>query len=44
MIDQTDKKCENCGDGIYVETSMFDDIDGVLHCNICDEKVKKWRK
>lgn len=44
MTDQTNKTCENCGQGTYIETSMFDDMNGVLHCSVCDQKVKRWKK
>lgn len=38
----TDKKCQKCKKGKYRETSIHDDIDGVLHCNDCGHKIKRW--
>lgn len=33
------KKCLECNEGTYGETSISDDMDGVLHCNKCNHKV-----
>jgi hypothetical protein len=38
-IDNKDKTCETCGKGRYTETEFFDDMDGVLHCTVCNSKV-----
>jgi len=35
-----DKPCEKCGKGAYTETSFWDDMDGVLHCDKCRHRVK----
>ena len=29
------KKCTKCKKGTYIETSLMDDIAGVLHCSEC---------
>lgn len=41
-MDRTNKKCSECGKGKYKETSMMDDIDGVLHCTNCGSRVKRY--
>lgn len=33
--------CKSCGTGKYKETSQMDDMDGVLHCTSCGEKVDR---
>ena len=48
MIDSDDRRdqfCTECGIGRYVETSIHDDWDGVLHCNNkkCNHEVKRYR-
>ena len=40
----TDKKCDKCKKGKYMETSLYDDINGVLHCKNCDDKINRWEK
>jgi len=42
IIDFTDETCMECGQGTYVETSIFDDMDGVLHCSDCNHKVERY--
>lgn len=39
MIDRKDTTCTKCGKGKYVETSVMDDINGVLHCSKCNHQV-----
>jgi hypothetical protein len=33
------KKCLECGEGTYQETSIYDDWDGVVHCTECNHVV-----
>ena len=40
-MDMTGKKCKKCKKGKYTETSIHDDIDGVLHCDKCGHEVKR---
>ena len=40
-IDRTSKKCK-CG-GKFVETSIFDDMHGFLHCNKCNKRIKRYK-
>ena len=40
--DQTDMPCKECGKGTYVETSIFDDMDGVLHCSNCGTPTDRY--
>jgi hypothetical protein len=42
MIDYMNKKCKRCLGGYYSETSPLDDIQGVLHCVVCNHQVKRW--
>lgn len=42
-IDMTGKKCRKCGKGKYKETTFFDDMDGVLHCDKCNHEIKRWK-
>jgi len=39
ILDRKDKTCDVCGKGTYIETGFFDDMDGVLHCNVCNAQV-----
>ena len=36
------KRCFKCYTGRYKEISIFDDIDGNLHCDKCYHEVKRW--
>jgi uncharacterized Zn finger protein (UPF0148 family) len=40
--DMYNKPCQKCGKGKYVETSINDDWDGVLHCNLCGHETKRY--
>jgi len=42
-MDMTGKECDHCHEGYYTETSIHDDLDGVLHCSECGHEVKRWR-
>ena len=44
MKDLFNTKCKECKGGKYVETSMQDDWRGVLHCNKCNDEVKRYFK
>lgn len=33
--------CKRCANGAYRETSIMDNIQGVLHCDNCDHEVKR---
>ena len=44
MKDLFNTKCKECKGGKYVETSMQDDWRGVLHCNNCNDEVKRYFK
>lgn len=41
--DNKGRQCEedSC-DGTYQETSVFDDMDGVLHCERCGIEIKRY--
>ena len=43
--DRRDQFCTECGIGRYVETSIHDDWNGVLHCNNkkCNHEVKRYK-
>lgn len=42
MIDMIGRVCKNCFQGTYRETSIQDDLDGVLHCNECGYKTDRY--
>lgn len=42
LIDNYGKDCEYCEKGRYVETNFFDDMDGILHCDVCGRWVKRY--
>ena len=42
MIDNTGQNCDSCDSGHYAESSVQDDIQGVLHCNECGKCVPRW--
>lgn len=39
IVDRKNWNCEVCGEGRYTETEFFDDMDGVLHCTVCNNRV-----
>jgi hypothetical protein len=39
--DMEGKECTGCSKGIYTETSINDDKDGILHCNHCGERMTR---
>ena len=43
MYDMTNCQCEKCNKGRYVETSIHDDWDGVLHCDECGYRITRHR-
>lgn len=45
-MDRTGTRCTKCRKGKYKETSLHDDIDGVLHCSNdkCRHQVKRYTK
>jgi Zn ribbon nucleic-acid-binding protein len=40
-MDMKGKKCRACKKGKYIETSLWDDWDGKLHCSKCGHEVKR---
>jgi len=42
--DMMRKKCKECGKGIYIETTLMDDLSGILHCNKCDAVTERYIK
>jgi len=42
-VDMTGEKCEKCKKGVYKETSIHDDADGVLHCSECNDQIKRYK-
>ena len=42
-VDMTGKDCYTCKQGVYKETSLFDDWDGLLHCSNCGEPIDRWQ-
>lgn len=44
MNDNEGKMCSECLEGTYTETSIYDDWDGVLHCNKCEHGVKRYER
>jgi len=44
MLDNKGNTCEHCGKGTYQETSIHDDMDGVLHCTECGVRVERYIK
>lgn len=43
-VDMKNRKCTRCGKGKYVETSVYDDWEGSLHCNKCNHCVSRYMK
>jgi len=43
--DRRDQLCTKCGVGVYAETSIHDDWDGVLHCTnkACNHEVTRYK-
>lgn len=44
MIDMIGETCDECLDGEYEETSIYDDWGGYIRCNKCGHYVKRWRE
>lgn len=42
MIDLNNTPCFNCEDGYYMETSVMDDINGILHCCNCNQQIERY--
>lgn len=42
MIDLSNTECFNCNSGLYIETSVMDDINGVLHCSNCNQQIERY--
>lgn len=43
-MDRMNTRCLVCKQGEYVETTLHDDWDGVLHCNKCNHEVVRYYK
>ena len=41
-IDRTNTICIKCKKGTYQETSIHDEIDGILHCVVCGHGRFRW--
>ena len=41
MIDMYGKECP-CKKGTYQESSIFDDMRGILHCSFCGQETNRW--
>ena len=41
-VDMTGTSCLQCNTGTYQETSLHDDIDGVLHCTTCRASTNRY--
>lgn len=35
-------KCPHCGEGRFKETTMWDEMEGVLHCDSCGKVTVKY--
>jgi len=44
LIDNYGKDCPLCINGRFVETNFFDDMDGVLHCDICGDEIPRYNE
>jgi hypothetical protein len=42
LKDMMGKKCKTCGKGVYRETTVMDDMHGILHCNKCDAVTERY--
>jgi hypothetical protein len=42
MKDMMGKKCKSCHKGVYQETEFHDDMNGVLHCPKCRDRVYRY--
>lgn len=38
FVEISGKPCPKCGTGVYQETSLKDEINGVVHCTNCDDE------
>jgi hypothetical protein len=38
-MDRLNDTCLKCGEGTYAESSIHDDMDGLLHCTVCNQEV-----
>lgn len=39
--DMTGEACD-CGNGTFIETSVIDDINGILHCSSCGKVTDRY--
>ena len=42
LIDVSGQICKICGEGRYIETNFFDDMDGILHCSSCGRQINRY--
>lgn len=42
IVDRKNKPCKVCGEGRYIETEFFDDMDGMLYCDVCNVRVIRY--
>ena len=42
LKDMKGNQCKECDLGTYQETSIFDDMDGILHCTNCHQEIKRY--
>lgn len=42
--DMKNRPCMKCSKGLYVERSVHDDWEGVLHCDKCGHKINRYPK
>lgn len=43
QVDMLGEKCYKCHKGTFKETTIYDDMEGTLHCTKCGEKTKRWK-
>ncbi len=43
-VDNKGSDCKDCDGGFYEETSMQDGLDGIVSCNGCNKRIKRYSK
>ena len=41
--DMTNEICTKCNKGEFQETSLLDDLKGVLHCTFCKTEIERYQ-
>ena len=44
IVDMLGNNCQECKNGTYHETSIYDDWEGIVHCDKCAHQEIRWKE